>query len=138
MIRIASCKCRFLTRNPWKPIFSRNHPIYNLLYSINCNFFSRVSKKGVKRQNINSSKKCRKKGSVSKKGGVQKRATTGVHKLEWKGRSRVCTYETFSHANFRIFHGKCFNLMCANLRPTVSLKCVLNWTKCYSLMCNPL
>ena len=37
-----------------------------------------MSKKGVPRQNINSSKKCPKKGAVSKKGGVQKRGNTGV------------------------------------------------------------
>ena len=45
---------------------------------INYNIFLECPKKGVPRQNINSSKKCPKKGAVSKKGGVQKRGTTGV------------------------------------------------------------
>ena len=45
---------------------------------INYNIFLECPKKGVPRQNINSSKKCPKKGAVSKKGGVQKRGTTSV------------------------------------------------------------
>ena len=50
---------------------------------INYNIFLECPKKGVPRQNINSSKKCPKKGAVSKKGGVQKRGTTGVNLLNF-------------------------------------------------------
>ena len=45
--------------------------------------FSGVLKKGVQRQNTISSKKCTKKGAVYKKGGVQKRGTTGVRELHF-------------------------------------------------------
>ena len=55
--------------------------------------FSGVLKKGYPRQNINSSKKCRKKGSVSKKGGVQKRAIPGVLTQKMKNLARIVSME---------------------------------------------